>query len=662
VSGDIVKNIPDLKRDNIIGDKTIYRIHPGTDQYYLSTGLGVIVIDALKYEVKDSWFIGNTGGQVKVNGFTEDANYFYAATDAGLKRALKNAINLADHTNWQLLSGTNGLSFSPCRNVMNVQGNIIAEQNDSLFVFNNNTWIFFYSDGWPLISSNVSENRVQLCERFPNGNSRVVILNTNASVFRVLAVPNVISFPRKAILFNGDPWIADQFGSLSHFLSTSFDQYIPNSPQAIASGELVVKNNIFYATSGTVNDSWNYQFNGDGIFVFKEGEWTNINRYRFSTIDSLLDYITIAIDPRDESIWAGSFGGGLVNIKNNSEFAIFKQGFIGPTIGDPSSYRVAGLAFDAENNLWISNFGSSQQLRVRKNDNSWVSFSVPFFLGENALAQIVIDDNNYKWIVSPLGNGLIVYDHGSVIDNTADDRWRKYGGGVGTGNLPSNDVLCIAKDRSGFIWVGTADGVAVIQCPENAMSSPGCDAIWPIVETGNFAGYLFKGQEVRSIAVDGADRKWVATRNGVFLISPNGEEVIYRFTEDNSPLLSNDVRKIAIDGKTGEIYFATMKGICSFRSTATEAEENNNSVIVFPNPVPPGYTGTIGIKGLPENSFVKITELNGKLVYQTRSLGGQAVWDGKNYKGQRIATGVYLILITDEGKKENAAVKLVFIG
>jgi ligand-binding sensor domain-containing protein len=332
-------------------------------------------------------------------------------------------------------------------------------------------------------------------------------------------------------------------------------------------------------------------------------------------------------------------------------------------VGDPGSYRVAGLAFDQENNLWISNFGSVQPLRVRKNDGSWKNFSLPFSLFENALAQIVVDDNNFKWIVAPLGNGLISFDHGTSIDNISDDRWKRYGGGPGNGNLPSSEVLSLAIDKSGFIWVGTTDGIGVIQCPAESFTVQGCEAVLPVVPHGNFSGFLFKGQEVRSIAVDGADRKWVATKSGVFLVSATGEEVIYQFTEDNSPLLSNDVKKIAIDGKTGEVYFATLKGICSFRSTATQGAETQvpESVLVFPNPVPPGYAGTIAIRGLVNNAIVKITELDGRLVYQTRALGGQAIWDGRNYKGQKIASGAYLVMVTDEGRKERTATKIFFI-
>lgn len=651
-----VYNIPDIKRDNIPGDKTIYRAYARQQYFYLSTGLGVIVVDAERYEIKDTWMIGNAGNPVRVTGFSSDAGFYYAATSEGLKKAALGASNLADYQNWQTIPTTAGAV-----QVVNTGTAMLLQKNDSLFIQNGNAWTFFYSDGWPLISCEVSENKILLCERQTNGTSRVVILNTSGTVSRILDNTGAVSFPRKAILVNNEPWVADQYAGLSRIAnSNAYTNYSPASPQAVGSGEMMTRDGTLYAAAGAVNDAWNYQYNGDGLFVLNGDGWTNINRYRYQPLDTLLDYIALAVDKRDESVWAGSFGGGLLQIKQGPVFTIYKKGFLDATVGDPGSYRVAGLAFDAENNLWISNFGAAQPLRVRKADGSWKSFSLPFTLFENALAQILIDDLNYKWIVSPLGNGLIVYDQGSSIDNTGDDRWRKLGSGTGNGNLPSSGVNCIARDKNGFIWVGTIDGIGVIQCPDQVFAG-GCEAIWPVVPNGNFAGYLFKGEEVSSIAVDGADRKWVATRNGVFLVDAAGEKVLAHFTETNSPLLSNEVKKIAIDGKTGEIFFATLKGLCSFRGMATEGGTINEEVLVFPNPVPPGFSGTIAIRGLVNNAIVKITELDGKLVYQTRALGGQANWDGRNYRGQKISSGVYLVLVKEEGGKEHTATKIFFI-
>jgi subtilisin family serine protease len=258
-----------------------------------------------------------------------------------------------------------------------------------------------------------------------------------------------------------------------------------------------------------------------------------------------------------------------------------------------------------------------------------------------------------------LGNGLLVFDQGR-FENPADDRWRLLKAGTGMGNLPSNEVLVLAKDKNGFIWVGTANGIAVFQCGQETFSA-NCEATLPVVKEGAFASYLFAGQEVRSIAVDGANRKWVATGSGAWLVSADGDKVLANYTETNSPLLSNDVKRLAIDGSTGEVFIATAKGLVSFRGAATEAEELKMNVVVFPNPVPPGYSGTIGIRGLPENSVVKITETNGRLVFQTRSLGGQAVWDGRDYKGQKASTGVYLVIAVDAIKGEQVVSKIVLV-
>ena len=657
-----VFNVPDIKLDNITGDKTIYNVYSFGKYFYLSTGLGVVVIDAEKYEVDDTWFIGNNGGQVKVNGFVVDNSFFYAATNEGLKRASINTADPANYLNWQNLSGANGLSAGVCDNVIAAGGKIFSLKNDSVFVLNGNNWNLFFTDiTWHIQNVNSSSGKVIVCE-IKNGSAKVISLNTDGSTARTIQQQGVIVLPKKAILVNNDYWVADSVGGLTKFMSIGFENYNLNSPQSIATGETVFINNIFYATAGGVNMNWQKENNKNGLYKFSEGNWTNYNNRQFAQLDSMPDLVAVAIDPRDETIWTGSYGGGLLHIKAGNSLEIFKQNSsIGQATFDPGSYRVAGLAFDKENNLWISNYGALQNIVVRKNDGSWKTFAPPFALTENAVSQIVIDDENQKWAVSPKANGLIVFNDNGTIDNTTDDQWKLYRSGVGIGNLPTNDVFSIAKDKNGFIWIGTADGIAVVQCPQSVFSAQGCDAMLPVVTEGGFNQYLFKGEEVKSIAIDGADRKWVATKNGAWLISAEGDKVIYRFTEENSPLLSNDVKGIAIDGKTGEIFFATSNGICSFRSTATQGGETNNNVLVFPNPVPPGYGGTIAIRGLVDNAIVKITEMDGRLVYQTRALGGQAVWDGKDYKGRKISSGLYLVLVSDDGRKENLATKIIFI-
>lgn len=661
LKGSAVKNIGDIKRSTIAGNKTIYNIYCKDGLAYLSCGLGIIVVNLTKYEIKDTWFIGNNGSQIKINGLVSDGSFFYAATEEGLKSISVTSSTLSNYAYWQILSGQNGLPGGTVSNITVTNNKVITQKKDSLYILNGNTWSLLYADAaWPIINMTSAENKLLICQRTLAGSARVIILNTNGTIEKIISQNGVISFPRSAIIDKGIPWVADQFGGLSKF-GAGVERFIPNGPPGTASGDMVIQNNILYAAAGSVNSSWNYQYNRDGVFDYQQDQWNYKSYFNLSVLDSVLDFIALAVDPVNGSLWGGSYGGGLVNFKDGLSLLIYKKNnsTLQAAIGDPTSYRVSGLAFDQNKNLWISNYGAAQNLQVRKADNTWKAFTIPFTHLENAVSQIVVDDSNQLWIVSPKDNGVFCYNYGQSVDNLTDDKWKFYRQGSGNGNLPGNNVLCLLKDKNGFIWVGTDRGIGIIQCISDVFSPQSCDAILPIVQQNRFAGLLFKDEVVQCMAVDGANRKWIGTKNGVWLISPDGDKIIYRFTEENSPLLSNDIKRMAVDPATGEVFISTFRGICSFRSTATEGGSSNNNVLVFPNPVPPGYNGTIAIRGLVENALVKIAELNGTLVFQTRALGGQAVWNGRNYNGTKIASGIYLVIIRDDSGSEKIVTKIV---
>ena len=198
--------------------------------------------------------------------------------------------------------------------------------------------------------------------------------------------------------------------------------------------------------------------------------------------------------------------------------------------------------------------------------------------------------------------------------------------------------------------------------PENVFNGNDFDAQQILVEVDGYVEYLLANETVTAIAVDGANRKWLGTQSaGVFLVSPDGTEQIHHFTEENSPLFSNNITDIAINHQTGEVYIGTSKGLISFISDATQGYEAHQNVIVYPNPVRPEFNGTIAIKGLVEDADVKITDLNGTLVHETTALGGQAVWDGKNGYGERVQTGVFLVFSSNSFGTETNVAKILFV-
>jgi hypothetical protein len=219
----------------------------------------------------------------------------------------------------------------------------------------------------------------------------------------------------------------------------------------------------------------------------------------------------------------------------------------------------------------------------------------------------------------------------------------------------------MAEDKDGKMWIGTRTGIAIVNCVDNIFSANGCNAQIPIVKFDNYAGYLFQNEIVRTIAVDGANRKWIGTDNGIWLLNDVGDKIINRFEANNSPLPSNEVKKIVIDPKTGIVYISTNNGLVSYRGSAIDGGETNEELVIFPHPITPNYDGPIAIKGFVNNADVKITDINGMLVYQTKALGGQVVWDGKNYLGKKPQSGVYLIFATDALGTQKAVGKMLMV-
>ncbi len=671
-------NIPYIRRSNIIGDKNIYQIYMEGNKAYLSTGLGVIVVNLDKYEIQSTWPVGNNSSAAKVNAFIANQDLFYAATSQGLKCIARSNPFPENFANWELLSGNNGLPSGEVRNIIKTTNGLYAQLSDKLFKQKGNQWEEVYYDGWQWLQISQSDGLILICQNnYTDNSKRVVVLDAVTNTVKEIIQNNSINSPVDAKIYGNSTYIANLFGGVFIKEGDSFELININSPYGTLDGDMIFQNNKLYVAGGSVNSSWNYLYNSSGFFVYDQKEWKTYNQYTVPGMDTLLDIITIAVDPADETIYAGSFsgglvipgrgfytGGGLIEMKNPTNYKVYKQASgIERTARDTNSYRVSGLAIDNERNLWFTNFGAKRNLGVKKADGSWFKFTPPFTVNDpdDVIGAILIDDFNQKWIQVPKGMGLYCYNHGTSIDNPNDDQWKYFRIGKGNGNLPDDQVNAMAKDKDGFIWLGTDKGIGIIQCPGEVFTSNGCESFQPIVQQDNFAGLLFGNETVKAIAVDGANRKWIGTKNGVWLISADGEKVIERFTEDNSPLLSNEINRIAIDPNSGEVYFSTFKGICSYRSTATEGKEQHEQVLVFPNPVRSGYNGQIGIRGLAVNSFVKITEITGRLVYQTRAFGGQAVWNGRDYNGNRVATGVYLILVTDETGIEKTAGKIIFV-
>lgn len=643
IKGGLVKNIYDLVRISSI--QKINSIYADKGMAYLSTNVGVVVIDLLKYEIKESWILGSNGNTLEVFSLTKSLGNWYAATPNGIYTTAITNTNIADPKSWTVFY--NAANNMTVKKISSTPTGLIIEKNDSLLLIQaNTTSTLFYKASEQIKSWKFNEQKITIATKDQQTSiARIHQLSMGNPTGLVFEQPSIFINPNACIFSNGIIWISDSITGLIKLdpSTNSFVKIIPGGPVGQITKALLATSKGVLAASNAKK----------GIMVLENGKWQPQNG-----LDSVTGFQSIAINHLDNSIWLSTAQMGVAKWQNN-KVQIFDARNSSLKGAANNTCFTTGVAGDTKGNSWVSNAGTTVSLHVYQPDGKWNGFTNPYGLTDAGALEI--DDIGQIWCATTNANGLLVYNPGNSLTTSADDKWKQYKAGTGIGNLPSNQVNCTAKDKNGFIWVGTDRGIGIIQCTENIFTPAGCDALLPVVQQDRFAGLLFKDENVQTIAVDGANRKWVGTKNGVWLISATGEKVIYRFSSSNSPLPGNDISKISIDPLTGEVFIATNSGLCSFRSTATEAVSTQQKLLVFPNPVPPGYNGSIAIRGLTNNALVKITNLYGALVYQTRALGGQAIWDGKTTNGVKVASGVYLVICRDDSGTEKIATKITIV-
>ncbi len=667
-SGEIV-NLKDIQNNiDIIGDKKVYDIWiENAVDVYLACGFGIVKLNLTR---KEFVYTTYTKG-LKVKSITVFKGQIYAATDKGIYTVQNDEknINLADFKKWSFLGPGYGFPNNYTSNVItNYQGRLYMGVNDTLFQYNEVQFTLKKVIGpksqKQILKYITTEGKYLLvgfagfaCD---NCNGQLTFVNENGDV--VISQSNSCTQQIRYAIEDekGQIWLADEYENYRRMKSLwSACELLPhtNTPYSSQIGELATDGKDLWVASGGVFFNGNYDYNPDGTYHLENGVWSFYNRTNDPTYKKfdIFNSNRVAIHPVSKKAYVASMRNGLVEIEpTTKKTKLFTSANTNQAlqdgIGDVGAVRVSGLVFDKKNNLWISNNIAPKPIVVYKADGTWAK------LGDQvkgaSIYQIAIDNNGYKWFVIGQGDGgIIVFDEGKTIEDESDDRYVTLK--TSNANLPSNKVNCIEKDLNGQMWVGTDKGVAVFQCSESVFKEK-CNAYWPTTVVDNIPDYLLRYESVQCIAIDGANRKWIGTSNGVFVQSASGKTQIANYNKDNSPLVDNNIIDIAISKETGEVFIATEKGLQSIKGEALEGKITNSEIVVYPNPVRPDYDGPIAIKGLARNANIKITDSNGTLVNETQALGGQMVWDGRDYSGRKVAPGVYLVFSTGTADPESA--------
>ncbi len=664
LEGNIIINVSDILRKSISGIKEINQIVIAGNTAYFATTFGIVVFNIEKEEFSDTYIVGDNGGQVSVIDLALTTDSIYAISSEGLKVATLSGVNLANYQNWQNIGTPSGMPTANGKNIEMLNDSIFALFGNKVYKGLNGVWNEYFVDtNFTITAIKSTGNHLMVLQTNPNLQGRLSYKN-ESGVWQNITAPN-FNIPSDVVWdADGTLWVSDEFQGLVKYVSAAdIKPIVPNGPNSFSITGMSYKGGVLWAAPGGADANWDYNYNNGGFLSLDNNFWGQYNQFYIPQLAGVLNIFTVETDPSTSNVYFGSFWDGLL-VWDGTTLAKYNQtnSTLEGAVGDEQRTRISALKLDEAGNLWIANHGAVSPLHVLSPDGVMTKLRTPQ-ISLGSVSDIVIDDFGRKWVALPQSSaqGILVYDHGADVANTSDDQTKILTSQVGNGALPNNDVIALANDKSGQIWVGTTEGIAVFYCAGSVLTQ-GCDAQRIIVSRDGFNGYLLENERINDILVDGADRKWVATNSGLWVFSPDGTEELAYYNEENSPLLSNNVIKLGYDGEHGIMYISTGRGLMSLRTEATEATDAYlDPIEVYPNPVRETYNGTIAIKGLPANAEVRITDITGELVYQTTAFGGQAVWDGRDYTGRKPKTGVYLVFSINEEGTASQPTKLLFI-
>lgn len=653
-------NIPDIYNKYIPGRKQINKVRSNGKYAYLACSFGIVVADIAKMEIYDTWKPGQDNDNNEVLDICFGENNIYAATETGLFSASLSGQGLSYFGNWSRVSSLpdpagkyTALTFSGQRLIANKYDPL--SDGDSLFAVSETTTLLSYipgvfnrsidpGSGGFTISSGSSARYFD-----SDGILKKTISNYD------FALPDI----SQSIADNGDIWIADinsglvKGAGMNEFTVLNLPGPISNNSFHISSfnGKTII-------CGGGTDNSGNNLGRPFQVSVYEDNNWTSL------TDVSITDAVRSLLDPGNENhMFIASWGGGLSEYSDNNLIHHYTDANSPLQSGIPGKpfVRICGLAMDDEKKLWMTQTGVQGSIKVLKPDGSWIVN--PLTINAPVIGDLIVTKSGAKWIILPQGHGLFIFDDNKTPEAFGDDRYKKMVVKDAEDQIISS-VYSIAEDLTGNVWIGTDQGPLVYYNPEKVFNEDlRANRIKiPRNDGSGFSDYLLFSESVISIAVDGADRKWLGTSgSGAYNVSPDGITQIKNFNLKNSPILSDSIISIAIDNKKGDVWFGTSKGLQSYRGNATAGSERFTSVYAFPNPVREDFTGNLTITGLMKDTRISITDISGNLVFKTISDGGEATWDLKTYNGKHVSTGVYLIFCASSDGTESFVTKILVI-
>lgn len=628
------------------GSKKINHIAITGNRAVLSVGYGISIFNLDKKEFGDSSFFMSGGIFDAAKEAVIKDNKIFAITASGIKSHEINT-TLAIYSDWKTVVAGNF-------NNIDIQNGIIAYSS---------TTQAFYGDGNSFTALPQAFTKIKDVVITPQNiivadEKSVAAFSTSGSPVKNLDSEKILN---TAWYSNGQIFAGSY---LSGILNEAGNSFKPDGPYTNKSYKINLLKDKIWVSSGVRDSRFNTPLvdpRNLGFYFYTGKEWIYPSYFENNSVTfNILDAVPNPMDYKDVFFTNYLQNGqqGFYRLKYDEGSKDFQ--FVKYYQTDNSYYnRPVGLTYDDKNNLFgtVGYFLPAQTTGLYYYDKTSDNF-----VGKGLSAQTAQKPLYHEgkiWIPTPRSNNFAVVDtKGTPSFGDDKDYILSESHGLPSGG---NGTVSVAIDNYGDAWIGTDKGLRVLQNATSGIeNNPKLEPI--IIEENGIGEELFRDAQVLQVEVDSGNQKWVSIDGGgVFYLSPSGEKTILHFTKENSPLPTNSATDIKVDTKTGKVYFVTLDGIVVYQGDAVNVTENFGDVLVYPNPVVyANYKGNVKIKGLAEKTNIRITDAAGNLVHQAVARGGYYEWD-LNFKGKRVASGIYFVLMTNADGTDKATAKIAVV-
>ncbi|WP_196887236.1 two-component regulator propeller domain-containing protein [Aureivirga sp. CE67] len=648
----------DIVNFNFIGDKSINHITQYENRLFISTSFGIVEYNLEKLEFGSTFFINTNSTETKVVKTVILDNDIYAATSDGLFKADVTSEFLIDSNNWEKISSSEINAIAVFQNNINVG---IGKQ---IFKIENDVLVLKSTRSNDII--NLTSNTEQLVVSFEFGMN---VLDSNYNTLSGVGTGiNGLKFRvNNSYTYENKFYVATDSKGILNSSIYSFVNMLkihPDGPSSNKIFSLESQNHNIWAVYGGYNQIYTPEEKRAGYSHFDGETWNNIP---YDENLKMTDLVSITISPENPEIaYYSSWGEGILVTENDEPIQVWNEtnSTLESLTTNYREIRIDGKSFDRDGNLWVSNSWNVRNIHKYSVDGEWTSYEVPTLNTNYGINEMVIDETNTIW-VGTNNLGLVAY-------NPNDNITKRFSLNSSKGNLPSENVRTIAIDSDNTMWIGTKLGLVVYRNAPNVVNVNQYAAEPVIILDDGIPKKLLGEQVINSIAIDGSDNKWFGTRNsGVINTNSSGEETLNIFTKDNSPLPSNTILKVKIDNINGKVYFLTDKGLVAYNSNVVPFSDGLEEVYAYPNPATKEHN-EVTIDGrygthLPKGTNVKILDVAGNLVFEANAdegestTGGKIVWNKRNLAGRKVASGIYIVLLTTEDRSETQMTKIAIV-